>query len=131
MRVTRKVIALVMWLSCGGGSGGPESGLPRTATVPSLDANQLATLCDWINARVGGYGRVDTCAGGKTRHSDASQATCVSGYRDAQICPTLTVGSLEDCIDAIGGDLCRTDTALPCKALDQCQSVDGGAESGG
>lgn len=122
-------LLLVLSLGCGGGSGssGP-AGVPRTATVISLTASQLAALCDWANASVGGYGSIDNCDGGGSRHANDTQASCVSKAFGA--CPTLTVGTLEDCINALGGDLCQTDTAPACAGLNQC-NVDGGAGGGG
>ena len=125
-------LALVLCVGCGGGSGsaGP-AGLPRTATVPALDAQQIAALCDWINAGVGGYGSIDNCDGGGSRHADSTQQSCISGFSGAQACPTLTVGAVQDCIDAIGGDLCRTDTAPECAGVNRCGSADAGSSSSG
>jgi hypothetical protein len=99
--------------------------------VGSLDPTQVATLCDWINASVGGYGSIDNCDGGGSHHADSTQQTCVSGGTPKKVCPSLAVGAIEDCINAIGGDLCLTDTAPPCLDLGQCPSADGGANSGG
>jgi hypothetical protein len=128
-RAIGAALVLVLWSSCGAsGSAGP-AGVPRTETVVSLDANQLASLCDWVNASVGGYGSIDNCAGGGSRHANSTQQDCVDKGFD--VCPSLTVGALEDCINAIGGDLCQTDTAPPCVSLYQCGSIDGGASSGG
>jgi hypothetical protein len=91
-----------------------------------LDATQLAALCDWINASVGGYGSINNCDGGGSRHADSTQQSCVS-----KLCPWQTVAAYTDCINAIGGDLCRTDTASACVPLEQCVMPDGGATSGG
>ena len=123
-------LLLVLWLGCGGGSGGTgPAGVPRTATVVSLDPNQLASLCDWVNASVGGYGSIDNCDGGGSRHANSTQQSCVSKVFGG--CLSLTVGALEDCVNAIGGDLCRTDTASACVGLNQCGSTDAGASTGG
>jgi len=123
-------LVLVLWSGCSGGSGntGP-AGVPGTATVISLDPNQLASLCDWVATSVGGYGSIDNCDGGGSRHANDTQQSCVSKVFGG--CPSLTVGTLEDCINAIGGDLCRTDTAPACVGVNQCGSTDGGAGSGG
>jgi hypothetical protein len=120
----------VLWSGCSGGSGstGP-TGVPRTATVVSLAPTQLAALCDWVNASVGGYGSIDNCDGGGSRHANSTQQDCVSKVFGG--CPSLTVGVLEDCVNAIGGDLCRTDTAPACVGVNQCGSTDGGASPGG
>jgi hypothetical protein len=110
-------------ISCGSSSGGPggSSGLPRSSTVGSLSSTDAATLCDWLNAGQGGYGRMVTCSGGTTRTTDADQATCVAGSHAAQTaCPTLTVGDTEDCVNAIGSDLCAISTASACAAVSAC-----------
>ena len=91
----------------------------------SLDANQLASLCDWVNASVGGYGSIDNCDGGGSRHANSTQQDCVEKGFDG--CPSLKVGALEDCVNAISGDLCQTDTAPVCVSINQCGSTDGGA----
>ena len=128
-----QALPLALWLSCGGGGGGAgPAGVPRSAIVTSLDATQIAALCDWINTSVGGYGSIDNCDGGGSRHADSTQQTCIAGLIDPQGCPSLTAGELEDCINATGGDLCQTATAPACVNLDQyCGTPDGGAGSGG
>jgi hypothetical protein len=97
--------------------------------VVSLDATQGAALCDWINKNLGGYGSIDNCDGGGSRHADSTQQSCVSGLSDFYACPSLTVGSVEDCISASGGDLCRVDTAPACAGINQCGKADAGAMS--
>ena len=52
--------------SSGSGGVGNSSGVPRSSTVGSLDGSQEATLCDWENAKQGGYGRSVTCSDGST-----------------------------------------------------------------
>jgi hypothetical protein len=121
-------IALVLSVTCGAGGGGSTgpAGLPRSTPVGSLNATQMAALCDWANASVGGYGSIDNCDGGGSRHADSTQQSCVS-----KLCPWPTVGAYEDCFNAIGGDLCRTDTAPPCVSLvNQCTNPDGAATGG-
>jgi hypothetical protein len=110
-------------ISCGSSSGGSgdSSGLPRSSTVGSLSSADAATLCDWLNAAQGGYGRMVTCSDGNTRKTDTNQATCVAGSNAAQTaCPTLTVGEAEDCVNAIGSDLCAISTASACAAVSAC-----------
>lgn len=111
-------------LSCGSGSSsgpGNSSGVPRASTVGSLSASQAATLCDWTNAKQGGYGRTVTCPDGSTRTTDTNQAECVAGASVAQTaCPTLTVGDTEDCANAIGTNLCEVVTASACAAVATC-----------
>jgi hypothetical protein len=35
-------------------------------------------------------------------------------------CPTLTVGDVEDCANAVGSDLCVLPTAPGCAAINAC-----------
>jgi hypothetical protein len=109
------VFALACACSSGGSSGSGHSGVPRDATLVSLTAQQFGKLCDWINASVGGYGSIDNCDGGSSRHADSNQQACIDGTVG---CPAVTVGAVEDCINAIAGDLCRTETEATCIALE-------------
>jgi hypothetical protein len=110
-------------LSCGSGSSGPGSsiGLPRTTLLGMLTPSQAGTFCDWTNEKQGGYGRSVTCADGSQQHSDVDKATCVSVIPQfATICPTLTVGDAEDCLNAIGRDQCKVSTDLACTNVHNC-----------
>lgn len=121
-------VVMVLCLGCSGGSGGGgPAGVPRTATVPSLNAQQMAALCDWVNASLGGYGSIDNCDGGGSRHADSTQQSCVSGLSDFQACPSVTVGEVDDCINAAHGDLCLVDTLPVCAPIAGCGTIDGGA----
>jgi hypothetical protein len=109
-------------ISCGGsGSVGDSSGVPRSSTIGALTATQSATLCDWENAKQGGYGRSVACTNGATRTTDMNQAECVAGMIYARsVCPTLTVADVEDCANAIGVSLCEVSTAAACANLAAC-----------
>lgn len=130
------MLACVSMFGCGGGSGGgsdggggggtnggtgASSGLLRTATVKSLTSAQAATLCDWQNGKQGGYGRSVTCADGSTQTTDPDKATCVSAASlVGSLCPTLTVGDIEDCANASQTDLCSFDTQAGCANVRAC-----------
>jgi hypothetical protein len=110
-------------ISCGssGGGVGDSSGVPRSSTIGSLTVTQAATLCDWEDAKQGGYNRTVTCTDGNTRTTDASQAECVSGMGYARtFCPSLTVADVEDCANAIGVSICEISTAPACANLAAC-----------
>jgi len=103
--------------SCGGGNGGgsDSSGLPRSTTLASLTTAQAGTLCDWENGKQGGYGRTMACSDGSQQTTDPDHATCVGSVPTAGAdCPTLTVGDIEDCANAIGDDICEVSTAAGC-----------------
>jgi len=86
-----------------------------------LSSTQAVTLCDWTNAKQGGYGRSVTCADGATRTTDPSQSECVAGVSGFQTnCPTLTVANVEDCTNAIGSNLCEITTASACAPVATC-----------
>jgi hypothetical protein len=109
--------------SCGGGNGGGSnsSGVPSSATLASLTTAQATTLCDWENEKQGGYGRTVSCSDGSQQTTDPNQATCVGSVPNAGAdCPTLTVGDIEDCANAIGADICQVSTAPGCHNFWQC-----------
>jgi hypothetical protein len=111
-------------ISCGSSSGpGDSSGVPPASTIGSLSSAQAATLCDWENAKAGGYGRSVTCSDGSARMSDVNQAECVAGMNLAGTtrCTTLTVGDVEGCANAIGTNLCElSSTNAACANLAAC-----------
>jgi hypothetical protein len=120
------VTVVVLWgatfASCGGGGSdpGPSSGLTRSEALATLDANETGILCDWSNAKQGGYGRNVSCPDGPGT-TDRSKESCVSGIPlYASLCPTLTVGDVEDCDNAIGTDLCAFYTAAACANVRAC-----------
>jgi hypothetical protein len=110
--------------SCRGGSGGSvgnSSGVPRSSTIGSLDSSQAVTLCDWENAKQGGYGRSITCPDGSTQTTDADRATCVSQVPYfGTYCPTLTVGDIEDCANALGINICNVGSEPACGPVAAC-----------
>lgn len=112
--------------ACGSSSGtappvGNSSGLPRSSTIASLTTAQAGTLCDWANAKEGGYGRSMTCPDGSDGSTDPSRESCVSLVVYLGIkCPTLSVGDLEDCGNASGADVCSIPAQAACAAFNAC-----------
>jgi hypothetical protein len=122
-------------VSCGGGTlgradAGPtpagadaravgnSSGLPRETTIANLTAEQVGRLCDWGDNREGGYGRTVTCPDGSSVSNDPDMATCVLNLPlFGSSCPGATVGDAEDCLNAVGTDLCTLETAPECERL--------------
>ena len=128
---TRFLALTLLLASCGGSNegnaGGNASGLSRTLMVASLSASQALTLCDWTNGKMGGYGRQVTCEdGGATDGTDPSAEVCVESLPQVGVlCPTLTVADLEDCVNAIGTNLCARPTTAACANVNECMSVAG------
>lgn len=125
--VSMAVLALTapLAVSCGSSDGGAgsssSSGIPASTLISALTTAQAGTLCDWENGKTGGYGRVVSCPDGSTQGSDPDKATCVSDVPDVgAACPTLTVGDIESCANAIGPNLCRLPTDPGCAAFDAC-----------
>lgn len=86
---------------CGGSSGGGGTGASGVASSKRLDSltdAEKASLCDWTNAKLGGYGMSVDCGGGLTLDADASQAECVAS---APTNCSATVGQLEACANAM------------------------------
>jgi hypothetical protein len=128
MKRAHAVAILIMLMtgtfsSCGGGSElGPSTGIDRSKTAGSLDSTEAAILCDWSNGKQGGYGRSVSCPSGQ-QTTDSSKASCLSGIPLlTSFCPALTVGDAEDCVNAIGTDLCAIETAPACAVLWACMS---------
>ncbi|HEY2899007.1 MAG TPA: hypothetical protein VGL59_00415 [Polyangia bacterium] len=101
---------------------GNSSGLPRTSTVSALTDDQKGTLCDWWNAKQGGYGQSADCGGGDTESDDTDQDDCLSGLDD---CDSAMVSDFEDCANAVGANLCMFDTAPACTTLFTCFNAGG------
>jgi hypothetical protein len=119
---TAFILLVAMVASCGGGGSdpGPSSGLTRSETLATLDANETGILCDWSNAKQGGYGRNVSCSDGPGT-TDSSKGSCMSGIAIfGSMCATLTVGDVEDCANAIGTDLCAFYTAAACANVRAC-----------
>jgi hypothetical protein len=119
------ILAVLIAPACGSSSGstsvGTSSGLPRASTVASLNATQDATLCDWSNAKEGGYGRSFNCPDGGQMMSDPDQASCVGTIMlVGSSCPSLTVGDIEDCGNASGTNLCSVPTLAGCAVFNAC-----------
>jgi hypothetical protein len=97
---------------------GSSSGLPRETTIANLTTEQIGRLCDWGDNKEGGYGRTVTCPDGSSVSNDPDMATCVSTLPFfGSSCPRATVADAEDCLNAVGTDLCALETAPECERL--------------
>jgi hypothetical protein len=96
--------------------------VPTDATLPTLTAPQVGDICDWGNAKLGGYGASIVCDGGGVRRSDSSRDACMAGFAKlAARCPSITAGHLEDCENAALADPCAATVTPGCEDLDACQ----------
>ncbi|HXI56815.1 MAG TPA: hypothetical protein VNO55_12195 [Polyangia bacterium] len=96
---------------------GSSSGLPRSTAISDLTADQQPALCDWWNAKQGGYGQSVDCGGPDPEVTDSDQAECVDGL---SLCDSATVADFEDCANAMGTDLCKFRTDPACATLAGC-----------
>jgi hypothetical protein len=69
---------------------------PSTPFV-NLSSSQLAQICDWQEALLGGYGAVIPCTSGNTDNF-ADQAQCVEALTFSPGGCTMTVGEYETCV---------------------------------
>lgn len=96
----------------GGGSTGAAgasstgaSGLPSiepSTKVRALTPDQQALYCDWAAAQLGGYGKVNQCAGSGSVTVYTDRADCVSQAFLITCGDTMTIGQLEECTKAQG-----------------------------
>lgn len=105
----------------GGGAVPASSGVARNVRLFDLTSTQAAALCDWTNAKQGGYGRLQTCPSGLVQSTSSSTLGCVNSTSAlGGRCLSLTVGGVEDCANATGTDLCKLETAPECLAVATC-----------
>src|SRR4051812_22939301 len=84
---------------CGSGSSGNNpadtdaaptaaatSGLEAGRNVRSLNDTELAQLCDWMAAWLGGYERRIDCDGGAAFVYKRSQEACVRSFKKEETC---------------------------------------------
>ncbi len=95
-----------------------SSGLDPAKRVAALSAAELARLCDFTLAQVGGYGARRLCPDGGEFEAVADQRTCVGQFDQGPRC-TATVMQHEACAAAIAKDPCAFERAL---ALPACRA---------
>ena len=127
MNWPRFSIAALLLVACGGNTTeddddgvGAASGLDRNERVVALDDTEMGELCDWISARLGGYGVSRDCEEGTASTTD-NREECVASLQNYT--PTtceVTVGQYEDCANALNGDLCRLLSEPLCTSIVSC-----------
>lgn len=112
-------LAVASLTSCGGDGEGPS--FPRAKTLGTLTPAEQAQVCDEFNGRQGGYGRTVVCSDGHTEHTDPDRTSCVAASpAPGQACSDLTVGSLLDCAQGVGTDLCTFGIVPACQPVRAC-----------
>jgi hypothetical protein len=108
---------------------GESSGVWEWQRVDLLEPRSRRALCDWANARQGGYGRTQRC-GSSFLTTDRSAAECDTRMLALGRCGVVTA-NLEDCVNAGQADLCAAAASAACAALRECHPTpDGGADAG-
>jgi hypothetical protein len=76
------------------GGGGDLPPLDPTADTRGLSDSDKGVLCDWMNDKMGGYGKMFTCSS-KTVMNSPSQAVCISTFFNFQC--EVTVQDVATC----------------------------------
>jgi hypothetical protein len=124
LKVTFAVFVAVAGSACGGDSStpdpGPSSGVSTGTRVVDLsDADGIA-LCDWVAARLGGYGHGVTCMDGITVTARQTRELCMMDYQNVSPTCAVTVGEIEACANqSVGPPVCASVPAV-CGALIAC-----------
>lgn len=114
MRTSR--IALAILAACGG-EDPARSGVDPATPVDELESPDIQRFCDWAIDLEGGVGHSHPCDDGTTL-TTKSVASCVDTLADLTC--TDTIGSFEDCLLAIDGNLCLIATTPSCAGFDAC-----------
>ena len=114
------LVAVVLGLVLGGcgsstGGGGGSSGVDSSKRIDSLSASEKAQYCDWVNAKLGGYGATMSCGSDITLEADASQAECVAS---APTSCAATVAQAEACANMMS---CQNLIPPSCAPLFECE----------
>ncbi len=92
------VLTALLLVMCGG-QAATRSLSPQVLMV-KLSPDEAKQLCDWLAGLYGGYGKAVACDGGSEGDGPTDQASCVSGYMQAEAkyptCP-VTVGQFQAC----------------------------------
>ncbi|HET7544177.1 MAG TPA: hypothetical protein VFK05_30110 [Polyangiaceae bacterium] len=88
-----------------GASSAGAAGLPPiepSTKLSALTPDQQALYCDWAAAQLGGYGKVNQCAGSGSVTVYKDRADCESQAFLITCGDKLTIGQLEECTQAQG-----------------------------
>jgi len=123
LQVTFAVVVAVAGSACGGDSSpdpGPSSGVSTGTRVVDLSDAEGIALCDWVAARLGGYGQGVTCTNGTTVTARQTRELCVMDYQNVSPTCPVTVGEIEACANqSVGPPVCASVPSV-CAALIAC-----------
>jgi hypothetical protein len=91
--------------AAGASSSAGDAGLPPidpSTKLSALTVEQQGEYCDWAAAQLGGYGKLNQCAGGGSVTVYKDQADCKSQAFLITCGDTLTIAQLEECTQAQG-----------------------------
>lgn len=104
-------------IGCGGGDEG-FSGVDVTKRLGDLSAAEMRDVCTWVIAQQGGEGAVHQCENGDTVTLDTVDE-CVAERDGFDTC-SVTVRQLEECVLAVGEDVCLAPSTPVCQPLGEC-----------
>jgi hypothetical protein len=115
MTTTR--LALLLALGACGEAPPARSGVDPSIAIADLTPPDVQIYCEWSVAERGGFGSSEMCDDGTTIETE-SIGSCVDTIADLTC--TDTIGALEDCILATGGNLCLLPDEPACAAYEAC-----------
>lgn len=110
-------VAVVLALYACGADGPARSGVDPATTIADLTSPDVQAFCDWAIALEGGVGNSHECDDGTTL-TTKSVANCVDTLADLTC--SDTIGSFEDCLLEVDGDLCLIPITPACAGFDAC-----------
>lgn len=96
--------------------GGPRSGVDRSKYLDELNADEVQQLCAWSTSQL--EPGEHTCPGGGTAKGKTT-SECVEDYQKPDK-PHCLVSLTEDCVNSLGGDLCKMFDTHACQTYVHC-----------
>jgi hypothetical protein len=126
-RVVQVATLVVGLIGCGDGLGpalpdpGPDAGVDQSQMIYGAPAAELATFCDWLAGRLGGYGRTRVCGAASLKTPAGGQGACVADFQQVSATCPLTLGEFGDCVNAaVMGPCPAGSLPEPCFNLLEC-----------
>jgi hypothetical protein len=112
--------AVLALSACGGGNETESTSFDRSALLGDLSDAQYGSFCDWAVAQLGGEGATYECP-----LEDQPQLAVELTVRKTSQClsdtpPACTGSAVEQCMDALGSDLCGLKDEPACAGFRAC-----------